>query len=162
MGISITSISSISPTTLLYLPLFSKPTMSPPFYYNSPFFLLTSPLFSFFQLYFSFLSLNNTSQFFPSTIPLLSFLYYTSHSFPFHSPFPIHIPSPCLPYSAAESQHPTPPLPHLNVHLYPVLVDSDHPLHGRRVGEGEQEGLPVHLVHEVNVVPARTGLVSVV
>ena len=43
---------------------------------------------------------------------------------------------------------------YLHVHLYPVLVDSDDLLHGRRVGEGQQERLPVHLVHEVDVVPS--------
>ena len=42
---------------------------------------------------------------------------------------------------------------HLDVHLDPVLVNRDDPLHGRRVGEGEQERLAIHLVHEVHVVP---------
>ena len=43
-------------------------------------------------------------------------------------------------------------VPHLHIHLDPVLVHRDDSLHGRGVREGEQECLSEHLVDEVDIV----------
>ena len=41
---------------------------------------------------------------------------------------------------------------HLDIHLYPIFVDCDNPLHSGGVREWEEESLPEDLVYEVNIV----------
>ena len=41
---------------------------------------------------------------------------------------------------------------YLNIHLNPVLVHRDDPLHGRGVGEGEQECLSEDFMDKVDIV----------